>query len=423
MKLQHNLLRQPWGGRRLRAFLCQPWRAGSWTALISLIILSGCKNDDTDFSDLINSGGDTPAEEVPEPEAIEWDFSELIEGEEIFSALDNDYVENSTFEKTVYITFDGSTATLSGDTGYVKKQISGAHVTLTPSSKLVHFIATGTTSDGSLKFYSEKKFALTLDGVNITNPTGAAINNQCGKSMYITLADGSVNTLTDGSTYTLTDGEDQKGALFSEGQIIFNGAGSLTVNGNYRHGIASDDYILFRPGSQITVTTTQGHAIKANDGVTVRGSVLNLLASGNAAKGINSEAYVDIEGGRTTVLATGSSVVELGDTTSCACVKADSTVTVAAGVLRLKATGEGGKGINAKQSILVSGGQINVVTLGTKGLGSPKGIKSDMDITFRGGATYAYSLYARPVDAAGTLTIAPAYTLLTDTSHIFQLTY
>lgn len=398
-------------------------RGAAIAATCLALILTGCKNDDTDFSDLINSSPNDPAEEIPEPESIELDFSQLIEGEEVFSALDNDYVENSTFEKTVYITFDGDVATLSGDTGYVRKQVSGAHVTLTPTSKLVHFIATGATTNGSLKFYSEKKFALTLDGVDITNPTGAAINNQCGKSMYITLADGSVNTLTDGSTYTLIDGEDQKGALFSEGQIIFNGAGSLTVNGNYRHGIVSDDYILFRPGSQFTVTTTQGHAIKANDGVTVRGSVLNLLASGNAAKGINSEAYVDIEGGRTTVLATGSSVVELGDTTSCACVKADSTVTVSAGILRLKATGEGGKGINAKQSILVKGGQIDVVTLGAKGLGSPKGIKSDMDITFQGGSTYAYSLNARPVDAAGTLSVAPAYTLFTDTSHIFQLEY
>lgn len=77
--------------------------------------------------------------------------------------------------------------------------------------------------------------------MNIVNPSGAAINIQSGKRVFVVSPDGTENTLVVGSSYVLTDGEDMKGCFFSEGQLIFSGGGKLRVTGNYKHGICSDD--------------------------------------------------------------------------------------------------------------------------------------------------------------------------------------
>ena len=59
-----------------------------------------------------------------------------------------------------------------------------------------------------------------------------------------------------------------------------------------------------------------------------------------------------------------------------------------AGMLNLKSTGEGGKGINSDKDISIISGELNVVTLGDKGVASPKGVKADGDITFGKAAIY-----------------------------------
>lgn|GEM_PF-5741616 len=68
--------------------------------------------------------------------------------------------------------------------------------------------------------------------------------------------------------------------------------------------------------------------------------------------------------------------------------KVRQCVTLTADVLNLKSTVRVGKGINYDADIVVSGGTLNVVTMGSKSLSSPKGLKSDTDIPFSGGSTY-----------------------------------
>ena len=139
--------------------------------------------------DIILGGGpvEPPVEIIPKE--IDLDDSPLEEPAEVIIDDEdveeyNDYVENTTWASTVRITFDGDTATVTGKPSTVFINVEGAHVTVTSTAKRVRYIVTGTTSDGSLKFYSERKFQLQLNGVDITNPHGAAINNQCGKSLY-----------------------------------------------------------------------------------------------------------------------------------------------------------------------------------------------------------------------------------------------
>ncbi len=303
-----------------------------------------------------------------------------------------DFIEHSSFTKTISISYADGNATVSSLPEGVEAIVNGAGVTINSTIGGVAYELSGSTSDGYFKIYSEKKFHLTLNDVSITNTTGAAINIQSGKRVFVTLVDGTTNSLTDGSSYNTPDGEDEKGAFFSEGQLIFNGKGSLEVKGNKKHGIASDDYIRFRTGSNIFVTASKGHGIKANDYVVIGGGVLNIEVSGTAKKGISTDGYVLVSGGRTTILTSGEGEYDEdeNDVSGAAGIKADSYFQMDGGQLNIKSTGSGGKGINTDGEIIINDGDIQVITTGkafTYGNldSKAKGIKSDTDVTINGG--------------------------------------
>ncbi len=306
---------------------------------------------------------------------------------------DEDYIENNTFKNEIAIAFNGTSASVTGSVSGVDVTVSGADVTVNSTAKKVVYTVSGTTTDGFLKIYSDNKYELILNGVNITNPDGAPLNLQSKKRAYIVLADGSENTLTDGTSYAdATDSEDMKAALFGEGKMLFSGTGKLNVYGNCKAGIRSDDYILFRPGCNIYVKTTAGNGIKANDAIYIKGGVINVEALATAAKAISSDGLVQIDGGRTTAITTGGGELDDDgtDVSGAAGVKADSIFVMNGGSLLCKSTGAGGKGINTDQTLTINDGTVRVITTGkqyTYGQldTSPKGIKSDMAMYINGG--------------------------------------
>jgi hypothetical protein len=347
--------------------------------------MTACQDDDTDdFSSYINN----PTEEEEPADTASTDPADTSVVEPV--------VESGA--DTIYVVYNGSTATVSGDAnGYVS--VSGADVTVNAldADTTMLLVVSGTSTDGSLLVYRQKKFYLRLNGLTLTNPDGPAINNQCGKTLYVETVSGTTNTLTDGSTYsdapTNAAGEqiDQKGALFSEGQIYFTGSGTLTVNGNAKNGIASDDYIVFQSGTvNVNVEDTGSNGIKVNDGIAIEGGTLKVSVTADGARGIRSEAYVNIVGGTTTITTSGDCKIEnengVRDTTSAAGIKCDSTFTMSGGTLTIRSTGDGGKGINSSQDVILSGGTLSVTTTGSNDDGKPKGIKSDTAIIVSGGS-------------------------------------
>ena len=381
--------------------------------------------------DIILNGGD---DDTISPKEIVLDDSELAEPAEVIpedeDALDyGDYVENTSWSTTVRINFDGDTAIVTGTTSSIIASAEGAHVTITSAAKRVKYVVTGTTADGSLKFYSERKFQLQLDGVDITNPHGAAVNNQCGKSFYLVMNAGTVNTLRDGETYTMVGEEDQKAALFSEGQILVSGKGLLNIYSTGKHCMASDDYVFVRPGSKLYLNSTSGHGIKAKDYVYIKGGVINMEIAADGAKGINCDSLVTIAGGRTTIINTGTSRLEtdsLGNTvsTGAAGVKTDYNLTMTGGTLNIKCTGNDAKGVNVAQPFLFTGGELNVVLTGKKTTVEPKGVKCDTDCTIQGGSFYSCAPDGRAIDVDGTLTVADGYTSRNDSDRrLFEVIY
>ena len=323
--------------------------------------------------------------------SIAVDSTTLVESESVDSS-DEDYIENNTFDNEIKIAFNGTQdATVIGELTGVSVAVNGGHVTVVSTVKGIRYTLSGTTSDGSFKLYGESKYALRLNGVSITNPTGAAINSQCKKRGYIELADGTWNSLQDGNSYDTPADEDMKATLFSEGKLLFSGSGHLKVLANCKGGITSDDYILFRPGNNIYVKNTASNGIKANDAILMRGGVINVECSGVAAKGMKSEGIIQIEGGRFTAITTGTGEWDSddNDVNGSACIKCDSTFTISGGMLCLKSTGQGGKGISCDQAMHFDGGTVKVITTGTvyssgRYSTSPKGIKGDGDIYLAG---------------------------------------
>lgn len=311
-------------------------------------------------------------------------------------AEDDDYIENTTFAKTITITFSTSgAASVSGDDEGIVN-INGNDVTANnETDKVVKYILTGETSDGFFKLYSSKKQAIVLNGVNITNPDGAAINNQSKKRTFIVLNDGSKNYLTDGTKYNdAVDSEDMKACFFSEGQLVFSGSGYLEVDANCKAGIRSDDYVRTLPKTNIFVDASAGNGIRGNDAVIITGGVVNVNVTGTADKGISSDGEVRLDGGRTTIMTSGGYEYDEEDLdyTACAGIKADSIVNINGGELNIKSTGIGGKGINSDDKININDGVIRIITTGkrqkdSKGSVSPKGIKADGNITIKGGQT------------------------------------
>ncbi len=323
------------------------------------------------------------------------DSSELSETETI-PTDDEDYVENYSATQTIYITYNGSSASYEGSVSGVSIAISGADVTVTSTTAGVNYVLCGSSSEGSFKVASSdnnKKFELTLAGLTLNNSDGPAINIQAGKRVYVVLKDGTTNSLSDGTSYASST-EDQKGTLFSEGQLLFSGSGRLNVSANTKAGIASDDYILVRPNTNIYVNATQGNGIKSNDGIDIRGGVINVAVSGVAAKGLSTDGYYTQSGGRVTAITTGSSEYDSDekDVSGSAGLKADSIITINGGQLLVKSTGAGGKGISSDQAIIINNGTVKAVTTGktytySSSLDSkPKGIKADGNLQINGGA-------------------------------------
>ena len=300
---------------------------------------------------------------------------------------EEDALENNSF--TTEVSIDMSNPTAKTENG-VEITVNGGHITANHgSTKNICYVVSGSTSNGSFTVMGDKKYEVKLNGVSITNPDSAALNLLSGKRAYIVLADGTSNTLSDGS------GGSQKGALYCKGKLLFNGSGALSVTGNTNNAIHSADYIVFRKGNNIYAKSTVNHGIKANDGVFINGGIINVEVTAEAAKGINCESNIIVNGGRTTVITTGNGTYDTTDKEAkgAAGIKADSTFTINAGELWLKSTGSGGKGINVDMDANFYGGNVYVVTEGgqyksNNDTSSPKGIKADGNINISGGTIW-----------------------------------
>ena len=351
----------------------------------------------------------------------ESNYNEIVE-KIITDELDDesgDFVENYLSERTITITFSETGVKTSSLPSDIKATIEGSHIVINSARSKVAYRVTGKCSNGSLKIYSEKKFKIMMQNLSLTNPTGPAINIQSGKTVYFTLLNGTTNTLCDGATYNApvvaADGteEDQKGTLFSEGQLIFNGEGTLNVTSLGGHGICSDDYIRIRSGNinilsaakdgfrtkdkfivarteasspRITVNATN-NGIDCSEGtLTIEAGKLDIISGGEAIKVEYEDEVIDpavipdvfIKGGYINITTT--------DEKSSA-IKVTRNYTQTGGIIQATVNGNGSKIINCDGTVSFTGGKLTGFSNGTvtSDETSAGGIKSEGNISITDG--------------------------------------
>ena len=303
-----------------------------------------------------------------------------------------DFVENYSTSRIITITFsEGGVKTTTLPSG-VTATINGGHIVINSTLGKIGYQLKGTCNNGSFKIYSDKKFRLLFNGITLTNPTGPAINIQSGKTVYASIVNGTTNTLCDGATYNNpvigSDGkeEDQKGTLFSEGQLIFdgytNGTGILNVTSHGGHAISSDDYIIVR-GGNINILSAAKDGFRTKEKFIIgRAEAYSPTITINAtSNGIEcTEGTLTIEAGKLDITAGGEAIkVEYEEAVPDPAVIPDAYIK--GGYLKLTTTGEKSSAIQTTRNYTQSGGVIEATVNGN----GSKIINCDGDATFSGG--------------------------------------
>ena len=210
----------------------------------------------------------------------------------------------------------------------------------------------------------EDKVQLVLENAVITNENGPAIYVRSADKVFITAAEGTVNTISDGSDYNLTD-EDTAldAAVFSKDDLTINGAGELTINGNYKHAVVSKDDLAVTAKALTVNAANVG--LNGKDSVKLSEAAVSITAGSD---GIRSENGTDADKGFVSVV--------------------DSTVTIVSGK----------DGIQAETVFIAENADITVTAGGESSAGSSdasesyKGIKAGVSVTIHGGTCRIDSL-------------------------------
>lgn len=250
----------------------------------------------------------------------------------------------------IYITWNGDNVNIVNP--YANNGVdithTGAKVTVTVTSTVQDIVyhLSGSTSDGYLYITPNKRFTLSLEGVSITNSAGPAIDVLVDKKTTVVLANNSQNFLTDGAA------NPKKAAFQSKSELVFNGSGTLTVNGNKRNGIHSDDYVQINSGN-IIVASAVADGIHC-DYFVMNGGTANITAAGDGVDG--DTGFIEINNGTLTVNVATADAKGL---------KCDSVVLISGGTITVNNSGDQSKGIKSGKDMYISGGDITVNATGS----------------------------------------------------------
>lgn len=267
----------------------------------------------------------------------------------------------------VKITLSGGGASISGGGAYVYD--GDVHIAYAGK-----YILSGELSDGSIIIDADKndKIWLLFDGVSLSCSDSAAVLVEQAGKVFITLADGTENSVSTGAKYgdaAVAAGID--GAIYSRDDLTFNGGGSLSVSGEYKHGIVCNDDLVITNGN-ITITAAQD-GIHANDSARICGAELTISAGddGITVSNDGETGYVYIASGSISIPSCYEGIEAVD-------------ITIAGGTIDIVPTDDGinANGRGANSVIRISGGEIRIINETGR---DADGLDSNGDICISGG--------------------------------------
>ena len=373
----------------------------------------------------------------------------------------------------INIVYSGNNVTVSNlpADGSVTVTQSGADLAVaSSSSELIEFHVSGSTSNGSLKIQNNaaipNTLRLTLENAIITSSSKLP-------PIQITKNEGATIIELKGSNILSDHSSNEENAtlISKSGSLEFEGYGKLLISGAAKHAIASSKKSIVVRGGDITVSaavsdgfhaeagfiqsggsldiTASGDGIDAGTGtaeisggnirivsptndtkgiksdaeVTINGGIIRMNISGAQSKGISSKGDIHIGGGTISIITSGAAVLEPLDNgydpSYCTAIKSDGNVSITGGSIQIEnvKTADGGKGISADGSIVISDGTLNITTAGDGKVYTNKSgttdsytatcIKSDKNISLLGGNIICSSsgTGGKGISADGMLTI------------------
>lgn len=251
---------------------------------------------------------------------------------------------------------------------------------------------------------------LTINGaeavVNITMTGNGARGMKCDSTMTATAGTIDINCSGQPWAYSTVDTSNVKCAK-ADYAFILNGASmKCTTTKDEAEGIHSEGTVLISDGT-LTLNTFD-HGIKSDGKMDITGGTINFTVTGAASKAIKPTGDLHITGGTITGTVSGGGETYNDNTVSgAACIKGKANCVIDGGTFDLKATGQGGKGMNFNGTLTINNGNIKATTTGSKygssGSGgggwdpwggnesngdtssSPKGIRAEGNLTINGG--------------------------------------
>lgn len=275
----------------------------------------------------------------------------------------NDIDGNWDTDDAVRITLSGDSGTVSGNGAFMDDK----DLIISASGR---YIVSGELSEGSIIVDADDKSKvwILLNGVQIYCPDNAAIRINNADKVFLTLAENSENIVTSGAEYSadaLADKTDS--VIFAHDDLTINGAGSLTVSGGYKHGIAANDDLIIAGGT-ISVSSV-ADAIRANDSLNIKDAALTVTAGddGIVVDEQTGSLYIEsgtfdivaaddgIHTGSDTIIQSGSFEIKAGDDG----IHSDTAITINGGTFLISECYEG---IEA-QTIDIKDGEITIYCL------------------------------------------------------------
>ncbi len=145
---------------------------------------------------------------------------------------------------------------------------------------------------------------------NAASPaSGAPIYIKDADKVFITLANDSVNKLTVDGDYVQSDDNTVDGAIFSKADLTLNGAGALTIDARYGHGVVSKDSLVITGGAY--TITAAAHGLSGKDNVCIRAGTFTISSGKDGIHVENADdaalGYLYIAGGEFHIAASGDS--------------------------------------------------------------------------------------------------------------------